>query len=143
VARVERVGGDEGAVSVAYSTINGSATGGSDCTPANGTLQWQDGAAGVKTFNVAILDDAADESDETLTLELFVKMSDSACALAAGNPLRNYWVFLAGLTDVEARVTIVDTEADLVKTYLNPLQTKFQTVLATTAAAGAFATCAP
>ena len=38
---------------------------------------------------------------EAGNLGLFVKMTSNGCALAAGNPLRNYWVFLAGLTNVE------------------------------------------
>jgi hypothetical protein len=78
---------------------------------------------------------------EVGNLELFVKMRGDACALPAGHPLRNYWVFLAGLTDVEVVVTIVDTVAGTQKTYTNPLRTAFQSVQATTAAAGAFATC--
>jgi plastocyanin len=222
VARVERAGGDDGAVSIQWSTENGSAVAGSDYTAGNGTIHWQDGEAGEKTFAVALIDDGADEIDETVTLklasptggaalgapqqatltivdndavgvadcedgatslclldrffvtvhwrrpngeqgdgrasklsdgaggfeffeegnlELFIKMSGTACSLAPGHGLRSYWVFLAGLTNVEVVVTIVDTVAGVTKTYTNPLGNAFQSVQATSAAAGAFATC--
>ena len=56
-------------VTVDYATADGTATAGADYTPANGTLTF---AAGVtaKTVSVAVLDDAHDEGDETLTLTL-------------------------------------------------------------------------
>jgi CSLREA domain-containing protein len=48
-----------------------------------------------------------------------------------------YWVFLSGLTNVQVTVTVTDTATGQVKTYTNPLNRTFRTVLDT----GAFATC--
>src|SRR5213075_2531305 len=65
-----RTGGTNGAVGVTYATSNGTATSGSDYTAASGTLSWANGDAASKTFTVAILDDAAVESSETVNLTL-------------------------------------------------------------------------
>jgi hypothetical protein len=51
---VHRTGGSAGAVSVAYATGNGTAVAGKDFTTANGTLNWADGDATSKTFQVGI-----------------------------------------------------------------------------------------
>lgn len=68
--QVERTGGDDGAVSVDYATSDGSATAGSDYAATSGTLDFADNVDGVKTFNVPIVDDGADENDETLNVTL-------------------------------------------------------------------------
>ena len=49
-----RTGGSDGAVSVDYATSDGTATAGSDYTAASGTLNWSDGDAANKTFNISI-----------------------------------------------------------------------------------------
>lgn len=67
---VARTGGSWGAVSVSFSTSNGSALAGSDYTAASGVLTWQDGEVGVKTFTVPIVSDALIEGDETVALAL-------------------------------------------------------------------------
>ena len=67
---VQRVGGDDGAVSVAFATANGSAQAGSDYVAASGTLNWADNDDNPKTFQVTILDDASDEANETVQLSL-------------------------------------------------------------------------
>ncbi len=67
---VTRVGGDDGAVSVHYATANGTATAGSDYTAASGTLNWANLDDNPKTFTVAITDDSAQESNETVALAL-------------------------------------------------------------------------
>ena len=64
-------------------------------------------------------------------LETLVKVVNG-CALND-----HYWVFVAGLTDVNAELTITDTTTGLSKTYLNPPATAFQPILDTTA----FAAC--
>ena len=66
---VTRSGGTFGAVSVGYSSGGGTATSGSDYTPASGTLSFADGETS-QSFNVAILDDLDFEGDETLSLNL-------------------------------------------------------------------------
>jgi len=52
---VNRTGGSSGAVSVAYSTSNGTATAGANYAATSGTLTWADGDAQAKTFSVAIM----------------------------------------------------------------------------------------
>ncbi len=48
-----------------------------------------------------------------------------------------YWVFAGGLTDVNVVLTVTDTQTGAVKTYTNPLGTKYQPIQDTSA----FATC--
>ncbi|MDH3816288.1 MAG: aggregation factor core protein MAFp3, isoform C, partial [Acidobacteriota bacterium] len=67
---VTRTGGDFGAASVNYATSNGSATAGSDYTAATGTIDFADGDAVAKTFNIPITDDTTWEGDETVNLSL-------------------------------------------------------------------------
>ena len=66
-------------------------------------------------------------------VELVVEVID-ACDLEGFN---NFWVFAAGLTDVEVTLTVTDTQTNAVETYMNPLNTPFQPIRDTTA----FATC--
>lgn len=68
--QVTRVGGDDGAVSVQYATSDGSAQGGVDYTPTSGTLSWPDNDDDPRSFQVPILDDGADESNETINVAL-------------------------------------------------------------------------
>lgn len=68
--QVQRVGGDDGAVSVGYSTANGSAQAGSDYSAVSGTLNWADNDDDNKSFQVPILADADDEANETVQLSL-------------------------------------------------------------------------
>ena len=50
---------------------------------------------------------------------------------------QHYWVFAAGLTDVEVVMVVTDTEANAQRTYDNPQRAPFQPLQDTTA----FATC--
>ena len=50
-------------------------------------------------------------------VELFVKVLDGT------NINNNFWVFAAGLTNVEYILRVTDTETAAVKTYFNPLET--------------------
>ncbi len=52
-------------------------------------------------------------------------------------PFNSYWVFAAGLTNVEVTLTVTDTSDGTVKTYPNSLGTPFQPIQDTSA----FATC--
>jgi len=67
---VTRTGGDNGAVSVGFATSNGSAAAGSDYTANSGTLNWADHDDTAKSFVVAIIDDSAEETSETINLTL-------------------------------------------------------------------------
>jgi hypothetical protein len=69
-------------------------------------------------------------------VEVVVKTLD-ACGFAAGNPLRNFWVFAAGLTDVEVDLRVEDTVTGAVKVYHNDQKTRFAPIQDT----AAFATC--
>jgi hypothetical protein len=67
---VARRGSATGAVSVDYATSDGSAQDAQDYTGLSGTLDWVDQDMADKTFDVAILDDALSEGDETVNLTL-------------------------------------------------------------------------
>jgi hypothetical protein len=66
---VNRAGPALGTTSVAYSTNDGSATGGSDYTPVSGTLDFAAGQRSA-TFSVPIADDAVFEGPESIGLAL-------------------------------------------------------------------------
>ncbi len=66
---VNRSGATNVPSSVNYSTSGGTATPGADYTAASGTLNFAAGEA-TKTFDVAVLDDAANEANETVNLTL-------------------------------------------------------------------------
>lgn len=66
---VNRTGGSDGAVTVDYAIINGTATAGSDYTAPAATLSFGNGETS-KTFTVSILDDSVYEGDETVNLTL-------------------------------------------------------------------------
>ena len=67
---VTRLGGSDGDVTVEFATSNGSALAGSDYEAISGNLSWQDGDASAKSFVVTIINDTADESNETVNLAL-------------------------------------------------------------------------
>ena len=70
VITVERSRGENGTVSVRYSTSNGTATAGQDYTATSGTLAWGPGDGSTRTFVVPIRDDAESEGRETVRLTL-------------------------------------------------------------------------
>ena len=80
---VSRTGGAEGAASVSYATSNGTATAGSDYTAASGTLTWADQDSAQKYVDVAILDDAVYEGNETFYVNL-----SNATGANLGSPAR-------------------------------------------------------
>lgn len=67
---VQRVGGDDGAVSVSYATSNGTAQSGADYQPRSGTLNWANGDDSPKSFQVPTVQDTAVESAETINVVL-------------------------------------------------------------------------
>ncbi|MEW6427768.1 MAG: choice-of-anchor D domain-containing protein [Thermodesulfobacteriota bacterium] len=70
VTIVNRSGGASGAVTVDYSTGNGTALAGSDYTATSGTLSWADGDDAPKTFTVPLINDTLPEGFETINLAL-------------------------------------------------------------------------
>jgi hypothetical protein len=65
-------------------------------------------------------------------VEVVVKVLD-ACPTV----FESFWVFAAGLTDVEVDLRVTDTQADETVTYFNDLKQRFEPIQDTTA----FATC--
>ncbi len=93
---VQRILGDDGAVSVQYATSNGTAQAGSDYSAKSGTLSWGDSDDAPKAFMVAITNDTSAEGNETINLALSnptggaVLVSPSSAAITItdndGNP---------------------------------------------------------
>lgn len=92
---VQRVGGDDGAVTVAYSATPDSAAAGTDFIAVSGTLSWADNDDNPKTFQVPINNDTASEGNETVDLTL----SNATGGAALDPVLRN------------AVLTLVDDDA--------------------------------
>ncbi len=90
-------------VTVDYATADGTAQAGQDYTAADGTLTFASGET-QKTISVAVLDDAHDEGEETLTLTLSNALgADIADDTATGtiensDPLQRAWLVRFGRT---------------------------------------------
>lgn len=91
---VTRTGGSEGAVSVSYLTVNGTAVTPGDYLAAMGTLNWADGDTAPKTFQVTIVNDGTQEPSESF----FVTIFNSQGGATLGSP-------------VTEEVTILDDDA--------------------------------
>ena len=70
VVTVERLGGTTGAVSVDFTTVDGTATANTDYLPASGTLNWADGDNADQTVAITVIDDGDQEIDEAFNLLL-------------------------------------------------------------------------
>jgi len=68
--KVSRVDGDDGAAAVTWTAAAGTATAGSDFTAGTGTLTWADHDDADKSFQVHIVNDSAQEGNETVLLTL-------------------------------------------------------------------------
>jgi Leucine-rich repeat (LRR) protein/ribosomal protein L35AE/L33A len=90
---VKRINGNDGNVSVKYTTKNDTAMAGEDYTKTKGELKWTDGDASDKTFTVPIFDDTIFEGNETFNLTL----SEATGGATIGEP-------------AEAVVTIIDND---------------------------------
>jgi len=73
---VNRTAGSAGAISVNYSTSNGTAFGGSSCAGSvdyisqTGTLTWVNGETAGKTFSIPVCNDSIEESSESVNIAL-------------------------------------------------------------------------
>lgn len=65
-----RTNGADGAISVSVASGGGSAAAGSDYTALSQTVSWADGDAASKTVSLVIVNDSADEPDETVVVTL-------------------------------------------------------------------------
>ena len=90
-------------VTVAYATADGTATAGADYTATSGTLTFAAGETS-KTVSVAVLDDAHDEGEETLTLRLSsaagarIADGEATGTIANTDPLQQEWLARFGRT---------------------------------------------
>jgi hypothetical protein len=80
---VKRKVGATGAITVVYSTSDGTAIDGSDYTAVSGTIAFGDADMEDKTFTVAILDDGTEENAESFNLSL--SNPTGGATLGAGN----------------------------------------------------------
>jgi plastocyanin len=67
---VQRLDGDDGAVSVQFAATAGTASAGADFTATSGTLSWADNDDSSKSFTVTVIADTAAEATETVLLAL-------------------------------------------------------------------------
>ncbi|MEK7187296.1 MAG: Ig-like domain-containing protein [Patescibacteria group bacterium] len=82
ISTINRYGGSQGAVSVSYSTTNGTALAGSDYTTQAGTVTFADGDVTAKQVTIPILNDTTIETTETFSLSL----SSPTGGATLGNP---------------------------------------------------------
>ena len=92
-----------GSVTVDYETADGTATAGSDYTARSGTLTFAPGDMS-KTVAVAVLDDAVDEGEETLTFRLanatgaVIADGTATGTIVNSDPLQKMWLSRFGRT---------------------------------------------
>ena len=77
---------ENGEATVSWSTSDGTATAGSDYVAGSGTLTFAPGEA-EKTVEVTLLDDAADEGDETFTVTLSAPVNATVAQAAASGTI--------------------------------------------------------
>jgi len=103
---VNRTGGSDGAVTVDFTTADGTAGAGSDYTATSGTLSFADSETS-KTITVNIADDGNAENDETFTVDL----SNPTGGATLGSPN-------------SSTVTILDDDGDVPGTFsIDPVTT--------------------
>jgi len=80
---VTRTGGSLGAVSVAYTTSNGTATAGTNYSAKSGTLNWNAGEVSNKTFAITL---ANTHMTSSKTVNLILSSPSGGAVLGANNP---------------------------------------------------------
>ena len=86
-----------GTVTVDYETADGTATAGADYTAVSGTLTFDPGET-AKTVNVTVLDDAHDDTEETLTLTLsnasgaLIRDAEATGTIVNSDPIPKAWL---------------------------------------------------
>ena len=92
-----------GTVTVAYATTDGTATAGADYTATSGTLTFDPGET-AQTVTVPVLDDAHDDTEETLTLTLSnatgarIRDAEATGTIVNDDPLQRAWLARFGRT---------------------------------------------
>ncbi|TWU42045.1 Calx-beta domain-containing protein [Novipirellula artificiosorum] len=119
---VNRTTGSDGAVSVGYATMNGTATAGEDYTAASATLDFADGETS-KIFTVAITDDSVDESDETFSVTLSNPTNGASLGAVATSTVtiadNDEPVLLPGVLSIDPAATTVNEDAGTVTFTVN------------------------
>ena len=109
--------GDDGTVSVAYATSDGTATSGLDYTSASGTLTFSPGESR-KTVNVAVLDDSLDDDGETVTFTLSspvgatITTATGTGTITNSDPMPTAWIARFGRTVGDGVVDAVRARVD-------------------------------
>jgi hypothetical protein len=81
---VERIDGNESAVQARVTSVNGSAVAGLDYVAVDEVLDWADGAGGVRTFTVTVLEDGLEEDPvEDFLLQLAVESGEATLGTPA------------------------------------------------------------
>ncbi|MDB6014650.1 MAG: Calx-beta domain protein [Gammaproteobacteria bacterium] len=116
---VNRTSGSSGAIGVAYATVNGTAVAGTDYTATSGTLQWANGDASSKTFNVVISNKTSFSGSKGFTVALASPQSgatlgspSSAQVTITGNttaPVGNLSLSAASYTVAQSTGTVTVT----------------------------------
>lgn len=101
VIEARRSGGSLGAVSVEFSTSDGSAVDGEDYVGVSGVLSWEDGESGVESFEVEVLEDELTEGNETV--ELSLANPTGGAELGSGG----------GSGDADGTLTILDNDGEV------------------------------
>lgn len=104
---VARVGGASGAVSVRFSTSNGTASAGTDYTTSTGTLSWAASDSSNQVFTVPITDDSDIEGSETISLFLSEPTGNASLAAPSNATLT--------ILDDDATVIVADGATLLVE----------------------------
>ena len=92
-----------GTVTVDYETADGTATAGADYTATSGTLTFDPGET-AKTVNVTVLDDAHDDTEETLTFTLSnatgarIRDAEATGTIVNSDPIPKAWLARFGRT---------------------------------------------
>ena len=104
-------------VTVDYATADGTATAGADYTAASGTLTFAPGET-AKTVNVPVLDDAHDDTGETLTLTLSnatgarIRDGEATGTIENSDPIPQAWLARFGRTVADHVVDAVAARLD-------------------------------
>ncbi len=105
---VKRMGGAEGAVSVDWTTENGTATAGEDYVSDSGTLQWADLDDSDRVITLTVLDDADVEGGESFRVDLSAPVG----GVALGQPFQT----TVSIADDEAAEFVIPTETEFGQT---------------------------
>jgi len=93
---VSRLGGSTGAITVNYSTQNGTALSGTDYTATSGTLNWADADASPQYVNIPIINNSTIASGKTFTVTLSgtnpAPVTPSTLAVTINQPPYEAWL---------------------------------------------------